>query len=61
MPKKQGRIYMMTKEDAHAFNTVVSSTLLVYYAFACVLFDFGDIHLFVSSAFIQKHAMLVSY
>lgn len=52
---------MMTKEDAHAFNIVVSSTLLVYYAFACVLFDFGDIHLFVSSAFIQKHAMLVSY
>ncbi|XP_039117946.1 uncharacterized protein LOC120253765 [Dioscorea cayenensis subsp. rotundata] len=56
-PKTQGRVYALTQEDAHASNAVVSGTLPVYSAYACVLFDSRATHSFISSAFVRKHAL----
>ncbi|XP_039118126.1 uncharacterized protein LOC120254039 [Dioscorea cayenensis subsp. rotundata] len=56
-PKTPGRVYALTQDDAHASNAVVSGTLPVYSAYACVLFDSGATHSFISSAFVQKHAL----
>ncbi|XP_039121048.1 uncharacterized protein LOC120257830 [Dioscorea cayenensis subsp. rotundata] len=53
-PKTQGQVYPLTQEDAHAHasNAMVLGTLPVYSAYACDLFDSGDMHSFISSAFI---------
>ncbi|XP_039115873.1 uncharacterized protein LOC120251417 [Dioscorea cayenensis subsp. rotundata] len=58
-PKTQGRVYVMTEEDAHVSNAVVSGTLSVYYVYACALFDSGATHSFISTVFIRKHALPV--
>lgn len=50
----------MMKEDAHAFNEVVSGALYVYSAYSCALFDSGGTHSFVSSIFIQKLVLTIS-
>ncbi|XP_039119537.1 uncharacterized protein LOC120255830 [Dioscorea cayenensis subsp. rotundata] len=59
-PKTQGRVYALTQEDTHASNAVVSGILSVYSTYACVLFDSGATHSFISSAFIRKHILHVT-
>ncbi|TXG73219.1 hypothetical protein EZV62_001798 [Acer yangbiense] len=50
-PKTQGRVFAITKQDAHASNAVVSSTLSLFCREATVLFNSSATHSFVSCAF----------
>ncbi|XP_077225770.1 uncharacterized protein LOC143858961 [Tasmannia lanceolata] len=59
--KKQripNRVYALTEQDAMASNAVVTGTLPVASVYACVLFDSGASHSFISSQFIVKHGLV---
>ena len=49
----QGRVFVLTEQDAQAAPDVVSGTLNVCSKAAHVLFDSGSSHSFVSLAFVD--------
>uniref|UniRef100_A0A2N9GS05 RNA-directed DNA polymerase n=1 Tax=Fagus sylvatica TaxID=28930 RepID=A0A2N9GS05_FAGSY len=54
-PRNQGRVYALTQQDANASNAVITGIIQVSSAYACVLFDPGATHSFVSVVFAKKH------
>ncbi|XP_077234715.1 uncharacterized protein LOC143876922 [Tasmannia lanceolata] len=59
--KKQripSRVYALTEQDAMASNAVVTGTLPIASVYACVLFDSGASHSFISSRFVVKHGLV---
>jgi len=59
MPQASGRVYAMTGAEAAGSGNLVMGCCVIAGKSACVLYDFGATHSFVSETCVQRLGLLV--